>query len=34
MTSQAFAIFCFLGFLIPVPILAWLDRAPGPPKRS
>ena len=26
MSPQAFAIYCFLGFLIPVPLLAWLDR--------
>ena len=26
MSPQAFAIYCFLGFLIPVPVLAWLDR--------
>jgi len=26
MTVQTFAIFCFLAFLIPVPLLAWLDR--------
>jgi hypothetical protein len=26
MTSTAFAIFALVGFLLPVPILAWLDR--------
>jgi len=26
-TASGFAIFCFFGFLVPVPILAWLDRA-------
>jgi hypothetical protein len=26
MTSSGFALFCLLGFLIPVPVLAWLDR--------
>ena len=26
MTAQTFAIFCFVAFLIPVPLLAWLDR--------
>ncbi len=26
MSPQAFAIYCFLGFLVPVPLLAWLDR--------
>jgi len=38
MTSQGFAIFCLVGFLLPVPLLAWLDRRPrdraeppGPP---
>jgi len=24
--ANGFAIFCFFGFLVPVPILAWLDR--------
>jgi hypothetical protein len=28
MTSTGFAVFAFLAFLIPVPLLAWLDRAP------
>jgi hypothetical protein len=36
MTAQTFAIFCFLAFLIPVPLLVWLDRPrarkPEPPK--
>ena len=26
MTSTGFAIFALVGFLLPVPILAWLDR--------
>jgi len=26
MTPAGFAIFCLVGFLLPVPILAWLDR--------
>ena len=26
MTPVGFAIFCLVGFLLPVPILAWLDR--------
>jgi hypothetical protein len=26
MTPIGFAIFCLVGFLLPVPILAWLDR--------
>ena len=33
MSPQAFAIYCFLGFLIPVPLLAWLDR-PRPKSRE
>ena len=33
MTPQAFAIYCFVGFLIPVPLLAWLDR-PRPKTRE
>jgi hypothetical protein len=28
MSPQAFGIVCLLTFLVPVPILAWLDRAP------
>jgi hypothetical protein len=28
MSAQAFGIVCLLMFAIPVPILAWLDRAP------
>jgi hypothetical protein len=27
MSSFGFALFCLLGFTVPVPILAWLDRA-------
>jgi hypothetical protein len=26
MTATGFGLFCLLGFLIPVPLLAWLDR--------
>jgi hypothetical protein len=26
MTPTGFAFFCLAGFLLPVPILAWLDR--------
>jgi hypothetical protein len=26
MTASGFGLFCLLGFLIPVPLLAWLDR--------
>lgn len=26
MTAQTFAVFCFAAFVIPVPLLAWLDR--------
>ncbi len=38
MTSQGFALFCLLGFLLPVPLIAWLDRprrgkGPNPPPR-
>jgi len=28
MSLQAFGIICLLMFAVPVPILAWLDRAP------
>jgi len=28
MSASGFAIFCLLGFLLPVPLLVWLDRAP------
>jgi hypothetical protein len=37
MSTTGFAIFCLVGFLVPVPLLAWLDRprrpaaAPTPP---
>ena len=36
MSTNGFAIFCFFGFLIPVPVLAWLDRPrkPKPPARQ
>jgi hypothetical protein len=26
MTPIGFAIFCFVAFLAPVPLIAWLDR--------
>ena len=26
MTAVGFGLFCFIGFLVPVPLLAWLDR--------
>jgi len=26
MNPTGFAIFCFFGFLVPVPILSWLNR--------
>jgi hypothetical protein len=28
MTPHGLAIFVFLAFLLPVPLLAWLDRRP------
>lgn len=28
MTSTGLALFVFLAFLVPIPILAWLDRPP------
>ena len=31
MTAAGLAVLTFLSFLVPVPILAWLDR---PPRRS
>ncbi len=27
MSSFGFGLFCLLGFTLPVPLLAWLDRA-------
>ncbi|MGE5175747.1 MAG: hypothetical protein ACM3JJ_05165 [Hyphomicrobiales bacterium] len=30
MTPHGFAIFCLVGFVVPVPILAWLDRPRRP----
>jgi len=27
MSSFGFGLFCLLGFALPVPLLAWLDRA-------
>jgi hypothetical protein len=29
MTVTGFAVFCLVGFLLPVPLLAWLDRPRG-----
>jgi hypothetical protein len=26
MSATGFGVFCLLGFLFPVPLLAWLDR--------
>ncbi len=26
MTSFGFGLYCFFGFVLPVPLLAWLDR--------
>lgn len=26
MTDLGFAVFCLVAFLLPVPVLAWLDR--------
>jgi hypothetical protein len=40
MSTEGFALFCFLGFILPVPLLAWLDRVdrarakPGPSGQS
>jgi hypothetical protein len=28
MSTTGLAIYVFLGFLLPVPLLAWLDRPP------
>jgi hypothetical protein len=28
MSPQGFGLFCLIGFLLPVPLLAWLDRPP------
>jgi hypothetical protein len=28
MTGSAFAILCFVSFLVPIPLLVWLDRVP------
>jgi len=33
MSAQGFAWFCLLGFLVPIPLLAWLDRPRGGPRR-
>jgi hypothetical protein len=33
MTSTGLAILTFLSFLVPVPILAWLDRPPRDPTK-
>jgi hypothetical protein len=27
MSAIGFGLFCLLGFLLPVPLLAWLDRS-------
>jgi hypothetical protein len=32
MTPVGLAVFVVLAFLVPVPILAWLDRPRRPPK--
>jgi hypothetical protein len=32
MSSFEFALLCLLGFAVPVPILAWLDRVPSAKK--
>jgi hypothetical protein len=29
MTTTAFGILCFLSFVVPVPLLAWLDKPKG-----
>jgi len=29
MSSVGFAIFCLASFVVPIPLIAWLDRAPG-----
>jgi hypothetical protein len=26
MSASGFAVFCLIAFLLPVPLLAWLDR--------
>jgi hypothetical protein len=26
MTADAFAILCFISFVVPIPLLVWLDR--------
>jgi hypothetical protein len=31
MTGTGFAVICLLSFLVPIPILAWLDRPRGTP---
>jgi hypothetical protein len=33
MSSFEFGLFCLLGFAVPVPILAWLDRVASGKKR-
>jgi hypothetical protein len=30
MSTTGFALFCLIGFLVPVPLLAWLDRPRRP----
>jgi hypothetical protein len=34
MSATGFAVFAFAAFLIPVPLLAWLDRAPRQPPET
>ena len=34
MSASGFAIFCLVGFLLPVPLLVWLDRPRPPTPRS
>jgi hypothetical protein len=29
--ATGFGLFCLLGFLLPVPLIAWLDRPRKPP---
>lgn len=32
MTATGFGIFAVVAFLLPVPLLAWLDRSRRPPR--
>jgi hypothetical protein len=34
MSSVGFGLFCLLGFALPVPLLAWLDRAKSTPRAA